>query len=106
MIKVAVCGALGKMGREVVDAVNNAQDMELSAKIDIIGEGVYKNIEEAYNILQQTTVLPAVCGRICPHYRQCMGSCVRGIKGEAVNIGELEAFVGDTAISNDWRTIT
>ena len=49
MIKVAVCGALGKMGREVVDAVNNAQDMELSAKIDIIGDDVYKSIEEAYN---------------------------------------------------------
>ena len=32
-------------------------------------EGKYK---EAYDILSETTVLPAICGRICPHYKQCM----------------------------------
>ena len=47
MIKVAVCGALGKMGREVVQAVNNAQDMELVAQIDLMGEQTYKSIDEA-----------------------------------------------------------
>lgn len=47
MIKVAVCGALGKMGKEVVEAVNNSNDMELAAKIDIIGD-CYKSIEDAY----------------------------------------------------------
>lgn len=50
--------------------------------------------EEAYEILQETTVLPAICGEICPHTKQCQGHCVRGIKGEPVQIGELEAFVG------------
>lgn len=50
--------------------------------------------DEAYEILQQTTVLPAICGEICPHGRQCQGHCVRGIKGEPVQIGDLEAFVG------------
>ena len=54
-----------------------------------------ENYKKAREILEQTTVLPAICGRICPHYKQCMGSCVRGIKGEPVNIGELEAFIGD-----------
>ena len=43
-------------------------------------------------------MLPGVCGRICPHKKQCQGSCVRGIKGEPVSIGELEAFVFDKAI--------
>ena len=57
--------------------------------------------EKAYEILTKTTVLPSICGRICPHYKQCMGSCVRGIKGTPVNIGELEAFVGDLAIENN-----
>ena len=48
MIKVAVCGANGKMGKEVVNAVNNAEDMELVTKIDIF-EGEFTTIEEAHN---------------------------------------------------------
>lgn len=48
MIKVAVCGALGKMGREVVEAVKNCELTELSAKIDIAGDDTYKSIEEAH----------------------------------------------------------
>ena len=59
--------------------------------------------QEAFNVLTKTTVLPAVCGKICPHYKQCMGSCVRGIKGEAVSIGELESYVGDIAIKNNYK---
>jgi len=47
MIKVAVCGANGKMGKEVVKAVNSAKDMDLTAKIDIY-EGEYPSIEEAH----------------------------------------------------------
>lgn len=54
-----------------------------------------EEIEKAYEILSETTVLPGICGRICPHEKQCQGSCVRGIKGEPVSIGELEAFVFD-----------
>lgn len=50
MIKVAVCGAQGKMGKEVVNAVNINPDMELAAKIDITGDGVYKSIEEAHKL--------------------------------------------------------
>ncbi len=60
------------------------------------------NYKEAYNILLETTVLQPVCGRICPHMKQCRGKCVRGIKGEPVEIGELEAFVGDLAIQEKW----
>lgn len=56
-----------------------------------------ENYEEAYKILCNTTVLPGICGRICPHQKQCQGSCVRGIKGESVSIGELETFVFDKA---------
>ena len=52
---------------------------------------------EAYKILSKTSVLMGVCGRICPHDKQCQGSCVRGIKGEPVSIGELEALAFDKA---------
>ena len=62
-----------------------------------------ENYNKAYDILCQTTVLPAICGRICPHYKQCMGSCVRGIKGNPVDIGKLEAFVGDIAIKEGYE---
>ena len=50
MIKVAVCGALGKMGQEVVQAVENAEDMELVAKIDIAADDMYHTIEEAARV--------------------------------------------------------
>lgn len=58
--------------------------------------------EEAYHILCDTTVLSPICGRICPHKSQCEGSCVRGIKGESVSIGDLEAYLGDLAIENGY----
>lgn len=48
MIKVAVCGANGKMGQEVVKAVTSAEDMKLVAKIDIVN-GEYDSIESANN---------------------------------------------------------
>lgn len=47
MIRVAVCGALGKMGREVVEAVRDCNYTELTAQIDI-ADGEYKSIEEAH----------------------------------------------------------
>ena len=69
---------------------------DIPAFISKIKEEKYK---EAYEILSKTTVLPAICGRICPHKKQCEGSCIRGIKGNAVSIGELEAYVGDIALN-------
>lgn len=48
MIKVAVCGALGKMGREVIKAVEECSETELAAKIDIVGDDTFKSIEEAH----------------------------------------------------------
>ena len=62
---------------------------------DFISKIKEQKYKEAYEILSKTTVLPGVCGRICPHKKQCQGSCVRGIKGNPVSIGELEAFVFD-----------
>lgn len=58
---------------------------------------------EAYKILSETTVLSGICGKICPHAKQCQGSCVRGIKGEPVSIGELENFAYEKAKEQNYR---
>ncbi|MDE6909252.1 MAG: NADPH-dependent glutamate synthase [Lachnospiraceae bacterium] len=58
------------------------------------------NITEAYQIISQSSALPAVCGRVCPQESQCEGKCIRGIKGDPVSIGKLERFVADWAREN------
>lgn len=55
------------------------------------------NIEKAYQVISESSALPAVCGRVCPQESQCEGVCIRGIKGEPVSIGKLERFVADWA---------
>jgi len=65
-----------------------------------------EDYKKAYEILSETTVLQAICGRICPHTKQCESSCVRGIKSNSVSIGELEAFVGDIAIKENYPIST
>lgn len=73
---------------------------DIPSFIKCIKEEKYK---DAYDVLCQTTFLQPICGRICPHKSQCEGSCVRGIKGESVAIGELETFIGDMALENGWE---
>lgn len=53
------------------------------------------NLAKAGEIIRETSMLPSVCGRVCPQERQCEGNCVLGIKGEPVSIGALERYVGD-----------
>ena len=67
--------------------------------IKLAREGKY---EEAYHLLLETTVLPSVCGRICPHEKQCQGMCVKKVSFESVKIGDIEAFIGDMALKNNW----
>ncbi len=62
---------------------------------EFIAEVAKGNFEEAYQVIAQTSSLPAVCGRVCPQESQCEKYCVRGIKGEPVGIGRLERFVAD-----------
>ena len=62
---------------------------------DFIAKVAAGEFEEAYQIIQKTSSLPAVCGRVCPQETQCESKCVRGIKGEPVAIGRLERFVAD-----------
>ena len=53
------------------------------------------NIEKAGDIIRCSSMLPSVCGRVCPQEKQCEGQCVLGIKGQSVAIGALERYVGD-----------
>lgn len=57
----------------------------------------------AYQVIGQSSALPAVCGRVCPQETQCEGQCIRGIKGDAVSIGKLERFVADWAAKQGVR---
>lgn len=62
---------------------------------DFIAKIRESDYEGAYQVISQSSSLPAVCGRVCPQESQCEKNCVRGIKGESVGIGRLERFVAD-----------
>lgn len=53
------------------------------------------NLGNAMAIINLRSNLPAVCGRVCAHERQCEGHCVLGKQGAHINIGKLERFVSD-----------
>jgi len=50
---------------------------------------------EAAKLYRQTSSLPEICGRVCPHEQLCQGSCVRNKTYEPVLTGALEVFVTD-----------
>lgn len=62
---------------------------------DFIAAVAEGDFEKAYQIISESSSLPAVCGRVCPQESQCEQKCVRGVKGEPVAIGRLERFVAD-----------
>ena len=61
------------------------------------------NFEKAYQIISESSALPAICGRVCPQESQCEGKCIRGFKGDPISIGKLERFVADWARENGIR---
>lgn len=67
-------------------------NINIPAFIHELKEG---NLDGAGEVIRQSSMLPSVCGRVCPQEKQCEGNCVLGIKGEAVAIGALERYVGD-----------
>jgi glutamate synthase (NADPH/NADH) small chain len=60
--------------------------------IERVREGDFSG---AADIIARDSLFSAVCGRVCPQESQCEGACILGRKGESVNIGKLERFVGD-----------
>lgn len=74
---------------------------DIKGFIKLVKEEKYR---EAYQLLSETTVIPSICGRVCPKSKQCEGKCVKGkIKdSNAVLIGKIETFIGDMALDNNW----
>ncbi|MCP1393222.1 MAG: NADPH-dependent glutamate synthase [Methanothrix sp.] len=72
-------------------------NMKISAMIETIAEG---NFKEAYLIAKEDNPIPAISGRVCPQESQCEAVCTMGKKADAINIGKLEAFIGDWAMRN------
>lgn len=70
---------------------------------DWIYEVAHGNFGNAISIIHNRSNLPAVCGRVCGHERQCEGNCVMAKKGEAIHIGLLERFVADFDAEAKWR---
>ena len=64
-----------------------------------------QNFRGAYDVLTDTNLLPAICGRVCPQETQCEGACTVGETLEPVAIGRLERWVGDRAIAEDWTNL-
>jgi glutamate synthase (NADPH/NADH) small chain len=64
-----------------------------------------KNYHGAYDVITDTNLLPAVCGRVCPQENQCEGVCTVGDSLEPVAIGRLERFVGDMAVKEGWANV-
>lgn len=50
---------------------------------------------EAYKIISKNSALPALCGILCPHEKQCEGHCIKGIKNNPVEIGLIEATIAN-----------
>ena len=67
-------------------------NINIPSFITLIKEG---NFEGAYNVITESSSLPAVCGRVCPQETQCESKCTLGVKFEPVGIGRLERFVAD-----------
>lgn len=101
------------LGYDMDEAVNeagrclgckNAKCMEgCPVSINIPGFiGHLKNgeVKEAFDVISESSALPAICGRVCPQESQCEGKCIRGIKGEPISIGKLERFTADWAKKN------
>ncbi len=97
--------ALGYTEEMAIDEANRCLNCKTMPCVDAcpvnirIPEFIMKvregDFEGAYQVISQSSSLPAVCGRVCPQETQCEKKCVRGIRGEPVGIGRLERFVAD-----------
>ena len=66
--------------------------IDIPGFIQKIGE---KDVRGAYDVLTDTNLLPAICGRVCPQETQCEVLCGLGKRGEPVAVGRLERFAAD-----------
>jgi glutamate synthase (NADPH/NADH) small chain len=70
-----------------------------------IAKIIEKDYRGAYDVLTDSNLLPAICGRVCPQEDQCEGVCPVGDTLEPVAIGRLERWLGDLAIKEGWSNV-
>jgi len=70
---------------------------------EFIKRMINSDLNGAYNTIYDDNILPSICGRDCPQEKQCEGSCILGIKGESVAIGNLERYLGDFALHSNVK---
>ncbi|MBT5266252.1 MAG: NADPH-dependent glutamate synthase [Rhodospirillaceae bacterium] len=105
------------LGYRVEDALNESErclmcpeaacTLGCPVAIDIPGfiqKIIEKDYRGAYDVIGQSNLLPAICGRVCPQEDQCEGVCPVGDTLEPVAIGRLERWIGDLAIEKGWAT--
>ena len=73
---------------------------DITEFIKLIKEDKYK---EAYYVLSNTTCLMSICGRVCPQYKLCQGSCIKSRMNNPVKIGIIESIIGDMSFDNNWN---
>ncbi len=56
-----------------------------------------RDLDGALAVINEASIFPSICGRVCPQETQCEAQCVIAKKVESVGIGRLERFVGDHA---------
>lgn len=76
--------------------------IDIPGFIQKLGE---KDFRGAYDVLTDTNLLPAICGRVCPQENQCEGVCIVGDSLEPVAVGRLERWVGDISIAEGWANL-
>ncbi len=59
------------------------------------------NLEESYKILQENNIMSNICSNVCPYEECCVGNCVKGIKGEPIQVNKLEKYVNNWARDNN-----
>lgn len=76
---------------------------------DFIAQVAKGEFKKAVDIIKQTNLLPAICGRVCPQEKQCQGQCTVGkvfkSPEKSVSIGRLERFVADYERNNNLETV-
>ncbi|MCD8049186.1 MAG: NADPH-dependent glutamate synthase [Clostridia bacterium] len=107
--------ALGYSEEQAIDEAQRCLNCKMKpcvtgcpVQIDIprfIGFVAAGEFEKAYEVITESSSLPAVCGRVCPQETQCESKCVRGKKGEPVAIGRLERFVADWHNQNSTAAV-
>jgi glutamate synthase (NADPH/NADH) small chain len=76
---------------------------EIPQFIEALARG---NVGEASTIIARRSNLPAVCGRVCPHEKQCEGACILAKKDQGIRIGKLEQFIADFDAEMELTTYT